>query len=107
MAGLSALPPPAAEAQPGFFARRWRGRLALRALLWPEMLGWGTAVNLAFSGAALALLAAGVGAGWAVSLHFAPLPWNLFLVACVWRHPQAGSGSRGLGLAWLTLMLVL
>ncbi len=106
MAGLNALPPAGTARSTGFLAQRWRGQRPLPALLWRDMLGWGTAINLACSGLALGLLAAGVPAVLAVAVHFAPLPWNLFLAGSVWRHPQAGPGSRALAAAWLGLMLV-
>ncbi len=106
MAGLSALPAPATETRPGFLGRRWHGHLPLPRLLWREMLGWGTAVNLAFSALALGLLAAGVSAGVAVAVHFAPLPWNLFIVAAVWRHAQSRAFSRALAAVWLLAMTV-
>ena len=76
LARLSHVPAPPADKQPGFLATRWRGLLPLPRLLWREMLGWGTAVNLAFSALALALLAAGLPGWGAVLLHFAPLPWK-------------------------------
>lgn len=100
------LSPSAAVVQPGYLARRWRGQLPLPALLWPEMLGWGTAVNLAVSGLALALLATGLPGALAVLVHFAPLPWNLFIVAAVWRHPRCQAGSRVLAASWLVVMTV-
>lgn len=100
------MPPLAANAQPGYLARRWRGHLPLPTLLWREMLGWGTAINLACSGLALALLAAGAPAALAVLVHFAPIPWNLFIVAAVWRHPLCRAGSRMLAAVWLVLMTV-
>lgn len=100
------MPDPAAAGQPGYLARRWRGQLPLPRLLWREMLGWGTAINLGFSLLALALLAAGAPAAVAVGVHFAPLPWNLFLVAAVWRHAQSQGFSRAVSAAWLLVMLV-
>jgi hypothetical protein len=100
------LPAPAADARPGFLASRWRGQVPLPRLLWREMLGWGTAINLGFSALALALLAAGVSAGVAVAVHFAPVPWNLFLVAAVWRHAQSRAFSRALAAVWLLAMTV-
>ncbi len=100
------MPAPAADARPGYLAARWHGQLPLPRLLWREMLGWGTAVNLAFSALALALLAAGLPAWVAVLVHFAPLPWNLFVVGAVWRHPAARLGSRTLAAAWLGVMTV-
>ncbi len=103
---MSFLPPPDADPQPGYLARRWRGQQPLPTLLWRDMLVWGTAINLAFSAAALVMLAAGAPSSLAVLVHFAPLPWNLFIVAAVWRHPLCATGSRLLAAAWLVVMTI-
>jgi hypothetical protein len=103
---MNALAQPPDPARQGYLARRWRGQTALRSLLWPEMLGWGTAINVLFSGAALVMLAAAAPTALVALVHFAPLPWNIFMVAAVWRHPSCGLRSRALAAAWLALMTV-
>lgn len=87
-----------------FFSRRWRGEIALPVLLWRDMLGVGTVINLSATMAALGLLAQGVPMPLAVALHFAPLPYNLFLFASLWRLPRRSALSTGLGLAWVAVM---
>lgn len=91
----------------GFLRQRWRGRAPLRTLFWRDMLALGTALNLLLSFAALLLAAMGLPMPWAVALHFAPTPWNAFLVMALWRTPRATAPWRGAALAWFGLMLVL
>lgn len=85
---------------------RWQGRVAPGRLLWPEMLLWGTALNLVASFAGLLWLARGGPASAALVLHFAPVPLSAWWLACLWRHPAADGRQRGLGAAWLALMLL-
>ncbi|MBT9568925.1 MAG: hypothetical protein IV085_11570, partial [Thiobacillus sp.] len=40
----------------------------------------------------------------AALVHFAPLPYNLFLAAALWRAPQRTPVTNGVGLAWLVVM---
>lgn len=90
-----------------FLRQRWHGQAPLRALFWRDMLACSTVLNLAFGLAALMLAAHGLPLAWAVLVHFAPTPWNVFLVAAVWRTPGASRAMRAMALAWLGLMLVL
>jgi hypothetical protein len=87
-----------------FFIRRWRGKVALSVLLWRDMLGVATLINLSATMAALALAAQGMPLVFAAALHFAPLPYNLFLFAALWRMPQRTAFASGIGLAWLAVM---
>ena len=93
-------------AAPGFFARRWRGEVPLRTVFWRDMLAVGTAVNVLVT--FLALIAASQGAPtWAaVAIHFAPMPYNVFLLVAVGRAPPPSRLAAGIGLAWLALMTV-
>jgi hypothetical protein len=90
----------------GFFSSRWRGDVPLSRVFWLDMLGIGTVINLLASLAALILLAQKVDPRIAVALHFAPLPYNLFLFMAVWRAPQRTVFIGGMALAWLAAMLV-
>jgi hypothetical protein len=47
------------------------------------------------------------GGGWALALHFALLPYYLFLVAAVWRSPLSLGSTRWSSAAWLALTLVM
>ena len=79
----------------------------MQTLLWRDLMLVGTLVNLLFTGVGLAVFAITDQIGWAVALHFAPLPWNLFLVACVWRFPPTSATTRPIAVAWLIAVLVI
>jgi len=90
-----------AAASAGFFARRWRGEVPLATLFWRDMIAIGSLLNLGASFFALMLAAQGAPTGWAVAMHFAPLPYNLFLFAALWRRSDRSAAmSLGAGL-WL------
>ena len=84
-----------------FFARRWRGEVALRTLFWRDMVVICSAINLAASFLALMLAAQGVALGIAVAVHFAPLPYNVFLVVALGRSPQRTAMTSLLASVWL------
>jgi hypothetical protein len=88
-----------------YFVDRWNGQVPWRRLLWPEMLGVGTFVNLLAT--LLALVAAIERAPLAVValLHFAPLPYNAFLLAALWRAPERPAVVAGIGAAWFVAVL--
>lgn len=90
-----------------FLARRWSGDVPLARLLWHDMLAVATIVNLLASFLALALIASDGSAGLAVVLHFAPLPYNAFLLAALLRHPAASSTTSTIGAVWFLLVTVL
>lgn len=98
---------PQARDAPGFVRLRWRGQVPLRTLFWRDMLIYGTTLNLLVSFAALMSAALGLPGAWAVVVHFAPTPWNAFLVTALWRTPGASSLLRSAALIWLGLMLVI
>lgn len=80
--------------------RRWRGEVPLRTVLWRDMLTAGTVLNLCTGVASLIMLATGGDVRWAVLVHFAPLPINLFLLSAVFRAPQAGGRAKAIAVAW-------
>lgn len=89
-----------------FLARRWRGEIPLRVLLWRDMLAFGTVLNLFASFAALALAALHVDLRIAFAVHLAPVPYNLFLVVALWRTPQRSALASVIALVWLVAMTV-
>lgn len=89
-----------------YFARRWRREVPLPGLLWRDMLGVGTAVNLLATFAALMVAAAGLATWLAAAVHFAPLPYNLFLFLAVWRMPQRRMFHSATAACWLVAMNV-
>lgn len=89
-----------------YFSDRWNGRAPWSALLWRDMLGWGTAINLLAT--ALAVVAAVQDAAlWLVALlHFAPAPYNFFLFAALWRMPGRPAIAVAVAFAWLVLIMI-
>lgn len=75
----------------------------MRVLFWRDMVLVGTLVNLLFTGGALAMAASGLSIALAAAVHFAPLPYNLFLVGAVWRLPASALHRWG-ALGWLALV---
>lgn len=90
----------------GFFARRWRRQVPLGLLFWRDMMLVGTAINLATSFASLMALAMKVGTVEALLIFLAPLPYNVFLTAAVWRtadlvEPARAGQARFAAAVWL------
>ena len=90
-----------------FFSRRWHGQIPLPVLLWRDMLGVGTLVNLTATFLALVALIQGAHFGLAVALHFAPMPYNLFLFAALWRAPNLSILAAVIAAGWLAAMTFL
>lgn len=78
----------------------------MRTVFWRDMLVVGTAANVLAT--FIALLAASQGAAsWAaVAIHFAPLPYNLFLFAAVGRASPRSRLAVVLSTVWLTVMTI-
>ncbi len=89
-----------------FLLDRWRGRSPRAQLLWRDMMGVGTLVNLLFSFAGLMVVAQGGPGAWAWGLHFAPLPYNLFLLLAVGRSPWRRPADMAVAAVWFVAMLV-
>ncbi|MDZ7589702.1 MAG: hypothetical protein U5L05_03220 [Rubrivivax sp.] len=70
------------------------------------MLAVGTVLNLAASFGALALLAMGAPGAVAMALHFAPVPYSLFLFLALWRLAKRPAPVVAAALAWLVVMTV-
>ena len=77
-----------------FFARRWRCEIPLGLLFWRDMIFVGSAINLAFAFTSLLLLAMKVDVVIGMAVFFAPMPYNVFLVACVWRAADLAESAK-------------
>ncbi|HSM27493.1 MAG TPA: hypothetical protein VK855_05250 [Thioalkalivibrio sp.] len=89
-----------------FFSRRWHGRVPVPQLLWRDIIGMGTLINLVATMLALAAVTQDAPSGLAVALHFAPLPYNLFLFGALWRTPGRNEFAVGLVVVWLIVMTI-
>ena len=90
-----------------FFSRRWRGQVPLRTVFWRDMLGIGTVINVTATFVALMAAAQGASMFWTAVLHFAPLPYNLFLFAALWRRPERSLVVSVVAPVWLVIMLLI
>jgi hypothetical protein len=95
----------------GFFGSRWRGAVPLGRLFWRDLVVVGTAINVALSVAALILLGLKLPLTLVLAVHFAPVPYNLFLTFAVWRTAEKSGGAKAslmtLGATlWLILVVV-
>jgi hypothetical protein len=88
-----------------YFSRRWSGQVPVASLFWREMMFGATLVNL-LAGAVALLIFAEDGPTWlATAVLLLPVPWNGFLLLALWRHAQAGVGTRLAGLVWFVAMI--
>lgn len=90
----------------GFVQRRWHGQVGWPTLFWRDMLAVGTVLNLVASFGAMAVLALGAPGTVAVALHFAPVPYNLFLFLALRRLAQRPASVVAAALAWLVVVTV-
>jgi len=96
----------------GFFTSRLRAQVPLRRLFWFDMMLAGTAVNVVSSLFALFMLALQVPTPICLLVHFAPLPYNVFLATAVWKtaapHGVAhATAARAGALAWVVAATLL
>lgn len=89
-----------------FFRMRWQGTVPMRRLFWRDLLLVGSVINGVASVVGLALLAGGAPAWLAVALHFAPVPYNLFLLLSVGRSPERSTGVELVAGLWFVAMLL-
>lgn len=78
----------------------------MRTVLWRDMLVVGTAANVLATFVALLAASQGTAAWAAVAIHFAPLPYNLFLFAAVGRASPRSRLAVVLSAAWLAVMTI-
>ena len=91
----------------GYFSRRWHGQIPLAVLLWRDMIGVGTLINVLATVVGLAVMLQGAHPAVAVALHFAPLPYNVFLFAAVWRSPHRDFVTGAIAVGWLAAVTLI
>ncbi|WP_421915814.1 hypothetical protein [Mesorhizobium sp.] len=94
-----------------FFSLRWQGGVPLDRLFWRDLVLVGTAISFTSSAVALVLLGLKMPLAAVLAVHFAPVPYNLFLTLAVWRTAERFPGARAwmmtLGASlWLLLTIV-
>ncbi|BCG92327.1 hypothetical protein [Mesorhizobium sp. 131-2-1] len=78
----------------GFLRSRWQGKVPLDLLFWRDMVVVGTAINIASSALALILLGLKLPLWLVLAVHFAPVPYSLFLTFAVWRTAEKSGGGK-------------
>ena len=79
----------------------------MRQLYWRDILLVGSVINL-FTGFVALMIAAQGGNLWvAAAVHFASLPYNVFLVLALWRTPKRSPVMAWTSLFWLGAVTVL
>lgn len=91
-----------------FFSRRWRREVPLGTLFWRDMALVGTTLNLVTSFVSLMALGFKADPAVAMAIYLAPLPYNVFLTAAVWRtadrvEPATATQARLGAAVWLVL----
>ena len=89
-----------------FFRSRWLGQVPIDRLFWRDMMLVGTGINVASSAAALVLLGLKTPLGFVLVVHFAPVPYNIFLTIAVWRTAEQLGAKASLMLLGSALWLV-
>jgi hypothetical protein len=83
----------------------WRGELPLARSFWSWGILGGALINLATTLLA-ALLLANEAPAWLAALVFAaPIPWNLALIAGVWRAAARAPPGVGVELARIAILV--
>jgi hypothetical protein len=77
-----------------FFRSRWLGQVPLDRLFWRDMMLVGTMISMASSALALVLLGLKMPLGLVLAVHFAPVPYTIFLTISVWRTAEKSGGAR-------------
>lgn len=90
----------------------WSGTEPLHRVVISDLLIGGTLINVVALAAALALFAVGVPRWLGIAVFLSPQPWNLFLVAVVWRTASASTSvlawpARILALVWFGCMVLI
>jgi len=96
----------------GFFQRRWQRQVPLDLLFWRDMVVVGTTINIAAMFASLMALGLKASLPVAMLIFFAPLPYNIFLAAAVWRTsdlaaPKKAASARTGAILWLVIATLL
>lgn len=76
------------------FGALWRGEIALPRVFWTYAVLYGLLVNLASTGASMALFAADAPTPLALAVYFLPLPYNVLMVVAVWRSAGRFQGPQ-------------
>lgn len=89
-----------------FFLARWHGQVSHRRLFYWDILGVATLINATLALVSLILLAKGWDGSIWLLLHAVLVPYNVFLLASLWRHVRAPALFRVIGTGWFGMTLL-
>jgi hypothetical protein len=111
--GPSDRPPESLPRSPiAYLGAMWRGEVPLSQVVWRDMVLVGTVLNIVAMGLAFLVVVLGASMTAFIAIHFLPVPYNIFLVAAVWRSAerapvdQAWAARIG-SVAWLLAAFVI
>jgi hypothetical protein len=95
-----------------YLGAMWRGEVPLSQAVWRDMVLVGTVVNIVAMGTAFFAVALGASTMTGIGIHLLPVPYNIFLVAAVWRSaehapPDKAWAARVGSLIWLLVAFVI
>jgi hypothetical protein len=70
------------------------GRVPLGRAFWEYAIAYGSLLNLLTTAGSLALFAGGYPAWLGLAVHFLPVPYNLLMIAAVWRSAAVYRGPQ-------------
>ena len=91
----------------GYLKSRWRGEADFQLLLWRDVLVVGTLINLIAGFAAFILFTRDAAPIWALTVHFSPVPYNVFLLLSVWRSKNTTPLVSLIAAIWFVVVLVI
>ncbi len=89
-----------------FFRSRWLGQVPIDQLFWRDMMLVATLISIASSATALILLGLKMPLWLVLAVHFAPVPYNLFLTMAVWRTAGSSGAKASLMMLGSALWLI-
>lgn len=100
------------KAVAAYFRALWSGTEPLHRVVISDLLIGGTLINVVTLALALAAFALGAPRWLGVAVFLSPQPWNIFLVAVVWRTANQSSSvlawpARILALVWFGCMVLI
>jgi hypothetical protein len=107
-----AAPSPLPRSPIAYLGAQWRGEVPLPQAVWRDMVLVGTVVNIVAMGLAFLAVALGASTMTGITIHLLPVPYNIFLVAAVWRSAEHAPADKAWAarigsLLWLLVSFVI
>ena len=90
----AATPAPLPQSPVAYLVALWRGEVPLSQVVWRDMALVGTVINIVAMGLAFLAVAFGASTMSGIAIHMSPAPYNIFLVAAVWRSAERAPADQ-------------